>query len=174
MKVINKIIFVAILMVSLSSCTLTFRPGSVNGFSGNVSFDFGRNIIDIVPDLGEGATYYDGQYIGFYITTNRAGYVTLTAKDPDGRVYVFSRNHYVEAGSNYIDGPASGRGRFQVLLPPVGYHQVRASFTASPAGRSIVYEGSYSDDIWVQRIIADLNPFPVSERGYDVTGFYVQ
>lgn len=174
MKLLSKITFIVVLMVSLSACTLTFRPGGIGGFSGDIGFDFGNNIIDIAPDRGEGATYYDGEYVGFYVTTNRAGYVTLTAKDPDGRVYVFSRNHYVQAGSNYIDGPANGRGRFQVILPPVGYHQVRASFTASPAGRSIVYEGSYSDYIWEQRIIADLNPFPVSERGYNVTRFYVQ
>lgn len=158
----------AVLLVSLlSACTITFRPG--RGGTANIIdtgiFDFGNAITSFYPSRGHGSAYYIGDPIAFHVTTTRSGYLTLTVRNPDGTVDVFSDDYPVSAGTTIIDG-------FSVTYPQ-GYHDVRISLTPYPTNGAVAYRGNYSTDIWTQNIITDLDPFPASERGYAESSFYV-
>lgn len=166
MKTFRYILVATLLVLLLSSCTLTFRPGRGGGNIIDTGiFDFGNAVTNFHPNRGPGSAYYIGDPISFYVTTTRSGYLTLTVRNPDGTVDVFSDDYPVSAGTAIIDG-------FSVTYPQ-GHHEVRVSLTPHPTHGNINYRGNYSTDIWTQNIIADMNPFPASERGYKESSFYV-
>lgn len=163
------------LTLLLSACRVYVKPGQVS-VHGHVSFGIPlANIItSFQPDRGQGATYTVGENVAFRIRTTSNGYITLTALDPDGSIYVFGRNIYVRGGvSNLITGPDS---RHQwTLTPPRGLQRVRASFTPSPTNTSrVIYRGRSGANTWTQSIVTDIKPFPANARDIAQTYFYIQ
>ncbi len=161
-----------LLALLLSSCTLYIAPGNVS-LSGRVRF--GIEVSDVIqvfePTRGAGATYYVGETLSFRVLTNRDGYLTLSAIDPDGRVYTFARNLFVRGSQvQIIDGP--DRGSVFALEPPRGFHRVRASFTPSPTNGRVSYRGSVGEASWTQSISAEVRPYDV--RDVAETNFYLR
>lgn len=149
-----------------SACTITVRPG------GFVSPDIALSgvIQDFQPTRGRGADYYVGENLEFRLVTNQSGFVTLTALDPDGKVYVFERNIPVQAGTNYL--PLAGARHVYTVQPPVGMQRVRASFTSNRTDGSVSYIGRYGDGEWTSAIQVDIRPSPV--RDVVETYFYIR
>ncbi len=146
-----------LLTLALSACTIYIRPGG--------PVDVGVSLNDVIaefqPTRGDGATYYVGDEIEFRVRTRESGYLTLSAIDPDGRVYVFARNIRVSAGSTEILPTREMRVTFNAA-PPRGFHRIRASFTSGRTDPSRVsYIGRYGDGSWTSAIQVDIG-------GYDV------
>ena len=160
-----------LLTLVLTSCTLYVTPGDVS-VSGRVSF--GISVSDVIltfePTRGTGAAYYVGENIAFRVLTARDGYLTLTAIDPDGTVYTLARNLYVRGGRvQVIEGP-NAASVFS-LVPPRGFHRVRASFTSDPTSGRVSYQGVYGEEAWSRTIRAELDPYEV--RDVAETNFYL-
>lgn len=149
-----------------SACTIYVRPG------GLVTGDITLNpvIQDFRPSRGEGSTYNIGENVEFRIVTSQSGYVTLTALDPDGRIYVFERNVPVGAGTTYL--PLAGSRHVYSVAPPRGLQRVRASFTSTPTDGTVRYVGRYGDGEWSSAITIDIRPAPV--RDVAETSFYIR
>ena len=81
----------ALLLGSLSACSVYVTPDDGVGRVG-YGIELGEVMTGFAPGRGEGATYYVGETITFLVRSREAGYLTLTAIDPDGLVYVFARN----------------------------------------------------------------------------------
>lgn len=153
--------FVLLLAVSLTACTVYVRPGPP--VPGPIGVPLDNVITSFQPTRGPGAVYYLGENIQFRIRTNQSGYVTLSAMDPDGRVYVLARNIYVPAYRTTIIPTPDMRVTFSAA-PPTGFHRVRASFTSSPTSPGEVrYQGRYGASAWSSAIDRDIEGFPVRD-----------
>ncbi|MBW7916418.1 MAG: DUF4384 domain-containing protein [Trueperaceae bacterium] len=150
----------------VSACTITVRPG---GFTSS-DLTLSGVIQDFQPTRGNGAAYYVGENVEFRLVTDRSGYVTLTALDPDGKVYVFERNIPVQAGVNYL--PVAGARHVYSVNPPLGQQRVRASFTVGRTDGSVKYVGRYGDGDWTSAIQIEIRPSPV--RDVAETYFYIR
>ncbi len=150
----------------LSACTITIRPGGV----GTVEYPLHPVIEEFRPTRGSGATYYVGDDIEFMVVVNQSGYITLSAIDPDGRVYTFARNLYVERGVNYL--PGRGERVVYSAAPPRGLHYVRASFTSGRTDSSVTYRGRTGTDGWNSAINLEIRSFPV--RDVSETRLYIR
>lgn len=148
---------VAILALLVSACTIYVRPGTVEG----VDVELNDVILDFQPTRGEGATYYVGEEIEFAIRTTQPGYVTLSAIDPDGAVYVFSRNIQVGTGQTILPLP-SQRVAFSAA-PPRGFHRVRVHFTPQRTDESVTFRGRYGDGAWTSAITLEIRGYPVRD-----------
>ena len=162
----------ALLLGALPACSVYVTPDD-----GVVRVGYGIELGEVVtgfaPGRGEGATYYVGENITFLVRSREAGYLTLTAIDPDGLVYVFARNIPIERGTNRVSGPGA-RTTF-VLTPPRGVQRVRASFTSFPTDPArVTYEGAFGEDLWTRNIVTDLEGFPVRERDIARTSFVLR
>ncbi len=154
----------------LSGCTIYLQPG----VSGRISI--GIELHDIIavfePSRGASATYFIGEPVVFRIFANQSGYITLSAIDPDGRVYTFARNMAVVGGMvNALPGPSD---RFVFLADrPTGFHRIRASFTDRPTdtGR-VTYVGRRGDGEWTSTITVELNTANV--RDVSETNLFIQ
>lgn len=147
----------ALLAGALSACTIQIQPGGPI----DVGVTLNNVITDFQPTRGAGATYFVGDDIEFQIRTRESGYVSLTAIDPDGRVYVFARNIYVSGGRTVTLPTPDMRVVFTAAAPR-GFQRVRASFTSgrTDTGR-VSYQGRYGDSQWSSAIQVDI-------RGYSV------
>ncbi|MEZ4607263.1 MAG: DUF4384 domain-containing protein [Deinococcales bacterium] len=154
---------VLMLALSLSSCTWYLRPG------GGYGYGQGDIISVFMPDRGEGASYFVGETVSFRFHSRLSGYVTLSAIDPDGAVYVLEANLPVVAGQmmNFPNGRSSYR-----LVPPAGLHRVRAAF--SPSRTAGNYNQLQGSDLWTQRIVTELEPYPADQRAVAETYFYLR
>jgi hypothetical protein len=165
-------LFVALaaLAVLLSACTVYVVPGE--GSRVSLSLDLNEVITTFAPARGAGSTYLVGERIEFQIRTRQDGYVTLTAIDPDGSVYVFARNIRVAAGrTQFLSGPGP-RLEFAVT-PPTGLHRVRAAFTAQRTDQGRVrYEGRSGEEGWTTAIRVELESAEV--RDVAQTHFFVR
>lgn len=141
-----------VLALALTACTIEFRPGA----SIDVGVSLDNVITDFRPSRGVGATYFVGDNIVFSIRTRESGYITLTALDPDGRVYVFSRNIYVPGGRT-VSIPTRDMRVVFTAAAPRGFQRVRASFTNSPTdtGR-VTYRGRHGAGQWSSAIEVDI------------------
>jgi Domain of unknown function (DUF4384) len=155
---------ILLVCLGLTGCRIIVTPGNVS-VDGNVRFGIIVSpIIQVFePTRGSGASYFVGDSISFRILTDRSGYVTLTAIDPDGSVYVLVQNFYVQGGfTTTISGP-NDRSIF-TLQPPRGLHRVRAAFTPSPTGTArITYQSVRGDDNWTRIIVTDVSPYQVRD-----------
>ncbi|HNR00158.1 MAG TPA: DUF4384 domain-containing protein [Trueperaceae bacterium] len=162
-----RLAFVALAIALLASaCTIYVRPG---GFVSD-EISLSGVIQDFKPTRGSGSTYYAGENVEFRIVTSQSGYVTLTALDPDGRIYVFERNVPVSAGTTYL--PVAGARHVYTVNPPRGLQRVRASFTSTATDGSVRYVGRYGDGEWSNAISVELRPAPV--RDVAETNFYIR
>ncbi len=159
---------VAAVLVALlvSACTITVRPGSVGG----IDVAFNNVIEEFRPTRGDGASYRVGDQIEFRLVVNQPGYITLSAIDPDGRVYVFARNVPVERGVNYL--PTRGQRVVYSAGPPRGLHYVRASFTSGRTDSTVTYRGRMGNGEWNSAIQLEVRSFPV--RDVVETSLYIR
>jgi len=117
------------------------------------------------------ASYRVGDTLSFRIRTNRPGYVTLTAYDPDGRVYVFARN--VEVRGNRTETIPTGRTVFRAISP-TGLHVVRAHFTPERTPESVVFRGVGTLDTWLTQIVLEIRGFGFGAESVAETRFEVR
>src|SRR5690606_24238931 len=121
---LRSIVGIALIALMASACTVVVQPGT-----GGIGVDLDGVIVDFRPTRGVGAVYGVGEEIQFLIQTSSPGYVTLSAIDPDGRVYILSRNIAVPGGSVVL--PTADQRVTYNAAPPRGFHRVRASFTST-------------------------------------------
>ena len=162
------------LLLTLSACSVYVTPDTVTVRGGaDYGIELGNVITAFSPGRGEGATYFVGEDISFRVRSREAGYLTLSAIDPDGVVYVFARSVPIVPGTNIITGP-NARTVFS-LAPPRGFHRVRASFTSRPTNTvRVSYRGAVGEDLWTRSIVTDIGDFPVRERDIVQTDFVVR
>jgi hypothetical protein len=160
------------LVVLLSSCTVVFEPVPVT-VRGRVRF--GIEVNDVIqvfePTRGSGAIYRLNERIAFRIRTDRDGYITLTAIDPTGDVYVLVRNFFVRGNQTTIISGPDARSEF-VLVPPRGLHRVRAAFTPTRTSGSVTYRGVSGEGRWTQTIVAEVRGAEV--RDIAETRFFLE
>ncbi len=145
-------IAVVVLVATMAACTITFVPT-------DVVVDVERPVVRqaaIARFESVRAIYRVGDQVSFRIATREAGYVTLTAIDPDGTVYVIARNLPVFGGgrTQVVPGP-DARIAF-VAVPPTGRHAVRAHFTPRRTNEAVGYAGVRGNDAWFARIRLEL------------------
>jgi len=145
----------AALGLLLSACTITITPAP------NIEITLSDEILEFHPSRGAGATYYVGDNIEFRLRTRRAGYVTLTAIDPDGVVYELSRNVRVPGGTVFL--PTREQRVVYTAAPPRGVHRIRATFTTQPTSGTVVYRGRRGDAEWSAAIEVELRPHEVRD-----------
>lgn len=139
------------LIAATAACTITITPGE-----GWVVVDgptVGSGVIERFESVR--SVYAVGERVSFRIATRERGYVTLTAIDPDGRVYVIARNLLVAGGRTQVLPAADARIAF-VAVPPTGRHVVRAHFTPARTPETVVFEGVVGIDAWFGRISLEL------------------
>lgn len=159
---------VLLLTVALSACTIYVRPGGPVA----VGVPLNNVIATFEPTRGAGATYHVGDSVDFRIRTRESGYVTLSAMDPDGRVYVFSRNIFVPAYRTVILPTPEMRVSF-TAAPPRGLHRIRASFTSGRTDPTHVhYIGRYGEGSWTSAVEIDIRGYPV--RDVALTTLYIR
>ncbi|GEM46547.1 DUF4384 domain-containing protein [Deinococcus cellulosilyticus] len=153
---------------SLSACTVR-----VTAPSATISFETANYINSFEPDRGTNSTYYVGEQVRFRLNTNRAGYVTVVALNPDGYSNILAYNLYVRGGTTLIDG---GPSNYFEVAPPRGYQRVRAIFTTQPqnsyARGSI--QGRYEGGQWDAQVRLYLQPAPAQNRDVVETGFWIR
>lgn len=154
-KRLSVVSLLAALALLMSACTVTIRP------SASIGVELNPIISDFRPTRGVGAVYRVGEQIEFLVTTNQPGYVTLTAIDPDGTVYVLSRNIRVQGGSTVL--PTVEQRVTYNAAPPRGFHRVRASFTSGPTSGSVVYRGRSGEGAWSSAINVEIRDFPTRD-----------
>lgn len=151
-------ILAAVAALVLTSCTIYVRPF----WPGDDGVELSGVIREFRPTRGSGASYFIGETIEFALRTTSSGYVTLTAIDPDGRVYVIARNVAVNAGYTLLPTPDQ-RVTYSAGSPR-GYHRVRASFTSSRTNESSVsYQGVSGEGSWTSSISIDIRPSPIRD-----------
>jgi hypothetical protein len=140
----------AAIVLATSACTITILPSG--------PFDDARPRPSAVIERFESVrrSYAIGDDVRFRIATNRPGYVTLTAIDPDGSVYVIARNLEVSGRGIEILPPPNSRFPF-VAVPPTGRHVVRAHFTPSRTPERVVFRGLVGFDSWSSAIAIELS-----------------
>jgi len=163
------------LALTLVSCAVYVEPSTQVQTSGRYRISLGNVIRTFEPDRRAGASYDVGEAIRFRILTTRSGYVTLTAIDPDGSVYVLGpRNVYVEGGVMSTLPAARDNIRF-TAAPPRGFHRVRASFTPRPTDTTItVYQGRRGSEIWTETIVTEIEPYPTDARDIAETNLFIR
>lgn len=133
----------------LASCTITIRPGG-----GYVIVQPGASSI-IASFAATRSVVRVGDRVSFRIETRGPGYVTLTAIDPDGRVYEIARNVPV-TGRGVEQIPAAGSRVVFLAVPPTGHHVVRAHVTPAPTPERVVFAGLVGESAWYAAIRLEL------------------
>lgn len=156
------IFLMLVLSVLLAGCRVTITPGNVS-----VNAGFGIELSPVIqlfePTRGSGASYFVGDAISFRILTDRSGYITLSAIDPDGTVYVFARNIFVRGGETTTMSGADSRTIF-TLQPPRGLHRVRAAFTPSQTNTAtFTYQSVRGEDGWTSIIVNEVRPYEIRD-----------
>ncbi|MFA5552561.1 MAG: DUF4384 domain-containing protein [Trueperaceae bacterium] len=148
---------VAAVALLVSACTITIRPSGV----GSSDHPLNNIIEEFRPTIGSGATYRVGDNIEFRLVVRQAGFITLSAMDPDGRIYTFARNIPVERGVNFL--PTPGQRVVFTAGPPRGLHFVRASFTSGRTDSSVTFTGRSGGGEWNSAINLEIRNFPVRD-----------
>lgn len=161
------ILLAAAAAVGLSACTITFYP--------DVSVDRPRPVSSAVIEVFESSwsSYRVGDRVSFRIRTNQAGYVTLTAFDPDGSVYVIARNVAVRGNRVEVIPAPFGRTTF-VAAPPTGVHLVRAHFTPEPTPERVRFVGTGSLDAWLAQIVLEIRGYGYGAEDVAQTRFDIR
>lgn len=149
----------AVLVFASAACTITFVPR-------DVVVDVERPTVRpaVIQRFESDRTAYRvGERLSFRIATSSPGYVTLTAIDPDGSVYVIARNVVVRGGGRFEVIPAADARIAFVAVPPTGRHVVRAHFTPRRTAETVVFTGVVGIDAWFARIRLEL-----TGTGFDI------
>lgn len=154
-----------------SACTITIVPDSDATQVDRPRPDPSQFVI-IERFESQRPSYWVGDRVSFRIRTNQSGFVTLTAFDPDGSVYVIARN--VPVRGNRIETIPAPLGRVAfVAAPPTGRHVVRAHFTPERTPERVTFVGIGSLDAWLGQIVLEIRGFgygadSVAETRFDV------
>lgn len=171
MKWLRTFMLSMLLLMVLSGCIPIFvtPDGTIVGVD-----NLTRLITVFEPSRGQGASYRQGEAIAFNVYALQDGYLTLTALEPDGNVYVFSRNIFIRGNQRILLTGPSDRFTFGIETnAPRGIHRVRASFTTNPTNvNNVSYQGIVGYDGWTQSIQADIAAYTV--RDVVETSFFVQ
>lgn len=97
---------------------------------------------------------YPGTQLWFRVAVRDAGYVTISALAPDGRVTVLVRDEPVPAGSRPTIVPPIGSRNPPLASAPVGAWRVRAQWAPRPTNAR--YDGVRGLDAWTDAIAANL------------------
>lgn len=163
MRLVPSTRLVSLLAVALllTGCTILVEPLDVHVRPPTVTTPSAQQALirQFYPTRGPGASYHIGEQVGFRVLTNEDGYITLTAIDPTGEVYVFARNVPVRGGRSVVIDGISPRQRF-VITAPEGLHRVSAHFTPARTDERIVFLGIRSYTSWQARIRLELSSFP--------------
>lgn len=151
----------ALVVAALAGCTIVFEPLDDTTVRPTVTAPSAL-IRHFAPTRGTGSTYRVGDPIAFQVRTAEDGYLTLTAIDPDGSVYVFARNVFVRGGRTEVIDGLGPRQRF-VITPPLGLHRVSAHFSPSRTTERVEFRGLFGYDSWQSQIRIELQPFPRSD-----------
>ena len=173
MKRVFGLVSVALLALLLASCTVYVSPDDDVSVRGRVRF--GIEVSDIIqvfePNRGSGATYFVGDEVSFRVRTNRDGYISLTALDPDGRVQTFARDVYVRGGETTVI-PSRDASYVFTVEPPRGLQRVRAAFTPARTGERVRARVITGEDQWTQSIVTNVRPYDV--RDIAETRFFIE
>lgn len=145
----------AVLAVTLSACTVTITPWP------GLQVTLSDEITEFRPTRGVGATYYVGEEVELMLVTRAPGYVTLTAIDPNGEVYVLSRNVQVPGGAVVL--PTRAQRVVYNAAPPRGVHRIRATFTSQPTSGTVTYRGRRGDAEWAAAIELEIEGHQVRD-----------
>lgn len=156
---------------TLSACTITFLPADDTTVDRPRPAPVASTTIERFEAFS--SNYRVGDRIAFRIRTNRPGYVTLTARDPDGSVYVLARNVAVRGNRVEIIPAPLGRVSF-VAAAPLGSHLVRAHFTPEPTPERVTFVGSASLDAWLAQIVLEIGGFGFGADDVAQTTFSVR
>ena len=163
MKSLKLGLLLGVLGLVIAGCRVVVTPGDV---SVRTTVRFGIEVSPIIqvfePTKGSSSSYRVGEAIAFRILTARTGYITLSAIDPDGTVYVFARNILVQGGVRTSISGVDSRTIF-TLQPPRGLHRVRAAFTPSATNAAVTYSNVYGEDNWTRIVIDDVRPYSVRD-----------
>jgi hypothetical protein len=143
----------------LGACTIVVEPTDVRVSPPTVTIRDVALITQFEPERGRAAVYEIGDPIAFRVRATEDGFVTLTAIDPTGEVYVFARNIPVRAGRTEIIRGISPRQRF-VVTGPEGLHRVSAHFKPARSDESIAFWGVRGYTNWQMQIRLELRAFP--------------
>ncbi|GEM87466.1 DUF4384 domain-containing protein [Meiothermus granaticius] len=155
----------------LSACTVTTQGGARVNLRFGV--DLTPTIIRLEPDRGPGSTYFVGEFVKFYLSLDRPGYVALVAIDPNGQTYEFSR-YYLQAGSHLLSGPQGNPNFGFQLRPPRGLERVRAIYTDSPYPPGFTFSGVYTYETWDRQTSIYLRQTGARIRDVAETYFYIR
>lgn len=155
----------------MSGCVATVSPSVAVGL--RFGFDLTPTIVRLEPDRGRGSSYFVNEFVKFYVTVNRPGYVALVAIDPTGQTYEFSR-YYLQAGSYTLAGPQGNPGFGFQLRPPRGIERVRAIYTDSPYPSGFAFSGVYTYDTWDRQTSIYLRQTGARIRDVAETYFYIR
>ncbi|GAA5511334.1 hypothetical protein Dcar01_00040 [Deinococcus carri] len=154
------------LALGLSACTVSVHSNlGLAGSSSNL-------IAGLRPDRGEGASYFVGEPVRFFVTTRTAGYVTLVALQPNGYVSTLVQNAYVPAGTSAFPRPQDGVT--YNVAPPRGIQRVRAIFTRVQPTSNLVFSGVYDQGRWNNATTTYLSPYAPAERDVQETYLYIR
>jgi len=141
----------------LSACTITILPDP-RGDQIDRPPVAGPRLVVIERFEATRTSYRVGDGMAFRIRTNQAGFVTLTAYNPDGSTYPIARNVPVSGNRvETIPGPFS-----RILFtaePPVGRHIVRAHFTPERTPESVSFRGIATLDAWLAAIFLEIRAY---------------
>lgn len=164
MKRLAFFVGVMLLGLVLAGCRVVITPGS--NVSVGATVRFGIEVSPVIqvfePTRGAGSSYNVGESISFRVLTDRTGYITLSAIDPDGSVYLLVQNIYVRGGETAIISGPDSRSIF-TLQPPRGLHRVRAAFTPSATGTASITYQSRGEDNWTRIVVNDVRPYEVRD-----------
>jgi hypothetical protein len=158
------------LAAALAGCTITILPGGGGVASPDRVVPAPR--VAITEFVATREAFRVGERVEFRIRTQSAGFVTLTARDPDGRVYEIVRNAPVTGRGVEIVPSRNARSGL-VAGPPTGTHLVRAHFTPRATDERVVLTGTATLDGWLGRLMVELRAFgldadAVAETRFDI------
>lgn len=98
-------------------------------------------------------TIYPESVIFFRLRVRDAGYLTVSALAPNGRVTMLARDVAVDAGRQVLYPPTGGSTRIQASAPE-GIWRVRAEWTPRPT--NVRYDDVRGLDAWTDAIVDNL------------------
>jgi hypothetical protein len=113
-------------------------------------------------------TIYPNSQIFFRALVRDAGYLTVSAMAPNGRVSMLATDVPIEAGRQLLYPPSGGSTRIQASAPE-GVWQVRAEWTPRPTNAR--YQGVQGRDAWtaaILRNLAGIDGASVAESSFEV------
>jgi hypothetical protein len=114
-------------------------------------------------------TLYPESVMYFRLRVREAGYLTVSAMGPDGRVTMLARDVAVDSGRQVLYPPSGSSTRIRASAP-AGIWRVRAEWTPRPTNAR--YDAARGLDAWTDAIadnLAGISGASVLETSYEVS-----